>query len=58
MPAQVVVEEMIPMFQHLAQDDQDSVRLLTVEVLISIAEVVPRSSRRATESSSHRCAAS
>jgi len=42
MPAPVVVEEMIPMFQHLAQDDQDSVRLLTVEILISIAEGVPK----------------
>ncbi|KAK1769112.1 armadillo-type protein [Phialemonium atrogriseum] len=42
MPAAIVVEEMIPMFQHLAQDDQDSVRLLTVEVLISVAEVVPK----------------
>lgn len=42
MPAAIVVEEMIPMFQHLAQDDQDSVRLLTVEVLIAIAEVVPK----------------
>ncbi|EON98039.1 putative protein phosphatase pp2a regulatory subunit a protein [Phaeoacremonium minimum UCRPA7] len=42
MPAAIVVEEMIPMFQHLAQDDQDSVRLLTVEILISIAEVVPK----------------
>ncbi|KAF3770094.1 hypothetical protein M406DRAFT_344007 [Cryphonectria parasitica EP155] len=42
MPASIVVEEMIPMFQHLAQDDQDSVRLLTVEVLIAIAEVVPK----------------
>ncbi|AEO68800.1 9c8ac1e9-bf41-46ea-b9a4-6ee1876f49f9 [Thermothielavioides terrestris] len=42
MPASIVVEEMIPMFQHLVQDDQDSVRLLTVEVLISIAEVVPK----------------
>ena len=42
MPASIVVEEMIPMFQHLAQDDQDSVRLLTVEILISIAEVVPK----------------
>lgn len=29
------------MFQHLAGDDQDSVRLLTVEILIAIAEVVP-----------------
>lgn len=42
MPAPVVVQEMIPMFQHLAQDDQDSVRLLTVEILVSIAEVVPK----------------
>lgn len=42
MPADVAVAEMIPLFQHLAQDDQDSVRLLTVEVLISIAEVVPK----------------
>lgn len=41
MPADVVVSEMMPLFQHLAQDDQDSVRLLTVEVLISIADVVP-----------------
>ena len=41
MPASIVVEEMIPLFQHLVQDDQDSVRLLTVEILISIAEVVP-----------------
>lgn len=42
MPPAIVVEEMIPLFQHLAQDEQDSVRLLTVEVLISIAEVVPK----------------
>lgn len=42
MPAAIVVDEMIPFFQHLAQDDQDSVRLLTVEVLISIAEAVPK----------------
>ncbi|KAI4165327.1 MAG: hypothetical protein LQ342_001195 [Letrouitia transgressa] len=42
MPPHVVIEEMIPLFQHLASDDQDSVRLLTVEVLISIAEVVPK----------------
>ena len=42
MPATIVVEEMIPLFQHLAQDDQDSVRLLTVEILIAIAEVVPK----------------
>ncbi|SPO01029.1 probable protein phosphotase 2A A chain [Cephalotrichum gorgonifer] len=38
----IAVEEMIPLFQHFAQDEQDSVRLLTVEILISIAEVVPK----------------
>nr|POF15211.1 protein phosphatase pp2a regulatory subunit a [Quercus suber] len=42
MPASTVIEEMIPLFQHLAADDQDSVRLLTVEVLIAIAEAVPK----------------
>lgn len=42
MPAAVVIEDMIPLFQHLAQDDQDSVRLLTVDVLITIAEAVPK----------------
>lgn len=42
MPAAIVIEEMIPLFQHLAGDDQDSVRLLTVDVLIAIAEAVPK----------------
>jgi serine/threonine-protein phosphatase 2A regulatory subunit A len=42
MPAAVVIEEMIPLFKHLAGDDQDSVRLLTVEILIAIAEAVPK----------------
>lgn len=42
MPAVVVIEDMIPLFQRLAQDDQDSVRLLTVDVLIAIAEAVPK----------------
>lgn len=41
-PAPIVIEEMIPLFQHLAGDDQDSVRLLTVDVLISIAEEIPK----------------
>ncbi|RVX70593.1 hypothetical protein B0A52_05245 [Exophiala mesophila] len=41
-PVPVVIDEMIPLFQHLASDDQDSVRLLTVEVLISIAEAIPK----------------
>ncbi|UKZ78227.1 hypothetical protein TrVFT333_005962 [Trichoderma virens FT-333] len=42
MPAAIVIEEMIPLFQHLVSDDQDSVRLLTVEILIAIAEGVPK----------------
>jgi serine/threonine-protein phosphatase 2A regulatory subunit A len=42
MPATIVINEMIPLFQHLASDDQDSVRLLTVDVLIAIAEAVPK----------------
>jgi len=41
-PISIVIDEMIPLFQHLAGDDQDSVRLLTVPVLISIAEVIPK----------------
>ncbi|KAJ3357795.1 hypothetical protein HDU83_002923 [Entophlyctis luteolus] len=35
-----VVNEMFPLFSALAQDEQDSVRLLTVEGLISIAEIL------------------
>ena len=42
MPAGIVIEEMIPLFQHLSNDDQDSVRLLTVDVLISIAEAMSK----------------
>jgi len=42
MSPDIVINEMIPLFQHLAGDDQDSVRLLTVEILIAIAEVVPK----------------
>jgi hypothetical protein len=42
MPAAIVIEEMILLFQHLASDDQDSVRLLTVDILIAIAEAVPK----------------
>ena len=38
----VVIEEMIPLFQYLASDDQDSVRLLTVDILITIAEKIPK----------------
>jgi serine/threonine-protein phosphatase 2A regulatory subunit A len=42
MPANTIIEEMIPLFDHLAKDDQDSVRLLAVEILIAIAEVIPK----------------
>ena len=42
MPPTIVIEEMIPHFQYLAKDDQDSVRLLAVDILIAIAEVVPK----------------
>jgi len=42
MSPNIVVDEMIPLFQHLVSDDQDSVRLLTVETLIAIAESVPK----------------
>ncbi|KAF5014742.1 hypothetical protein F66182_14172, partial [Fusarium sp. NRRL 66182] len=38
----VIIEEIIPLFQYLTSDDQDSVRLLTVEILISIAEEIPK----------------
>lgn len=42
MDTAVVIDEMIPLFQYLASDDQDSVRLLTVEILIAIAEEIPK----------------
>ncbi|RJE19864.1 hypothetical protein PHISCL_07803 [Aspergillus sclerotialis] len=42
MSTSVVIDEMIPLFQYLASDDQDSVRLLTVEILVSIAEEIPK----------------
>lgn len=42
MTAPIVIEQMIPLFQHLANDDQDSVRLLTVEILIAVAEAIPK----------------
>ena len=33
-------EDVIPMFQSLAQDEQDSVRLLAVEASTSIAKIL------------------
>lgn len=42
MTTPVIIDEMINLFQYLASDDQDSVRLLTVDILISIAEEIPK----------------
>lgn len=42
MDSKTVIEEIIPLFQYLANDDQDSVRLLTVDILIAIAEEIPK----------------
>lgn len=42
MTTPIVIDEMIPLFQYLASDDQDSVRLLTVDILIAIAEEIPK----------------
>ncbi|KAK9448248.1 armadillo-type protein [Limtongia smithiae] len=35
-----VISEIVPLFVYLAQDDQDSVRLLTVNMLVAIAEII------------------
>lgn len=35
---ELIVSEIVPWFMFLAQDDQDSVRLLTIDILIAIAE--------------------
>lgn len=42
MNTQVIIDEIMPLFQYLASDDQDSVRLLTVEIFISMAEEIPK----------------
>ncbi|OJD17015.1 hypothetical protein AJ78_02859 [Emergomyces pasteurianus Ep9510] len=42
MATAVIIDEIIPLFQFLANDDQDSVRLLTVDILISICEEIPK----------------
>jgi len=39
-PKAALLSEVIPVFKKLSTDDQDSVRLLTVEALISIAEAL------------------
>ncbi|KAK9470092.1 armadillo-type protein [Dipodascopsis tothii] len=42
-----VVEDIIPLFVNLMKDDQDSVRLLTVDVFVAIAEVLGPDETRA-----------
>lgn len=40
LPAELIVSEALPIYNRLSNDDQDSVRLLTVEDLIAIAELL------------------
>ncbi|KAI9590925.1 putative ser/thr protein phosphatase 2A regulatory subunit A [Syncephalis fuscata] len=40
MAKELVIPSILPLFNHLAQDNQDSVRLLTVEALIAIAQAL------------------
>lgn len=41
LPQKYLVSDAIPVFRKLAADDQDSVRLLTVDALIAIASSLP-----------------
>ena len=40
MSKEVVVNDMLPLYRRLSTDDQDSVRLLTVQDLVAIAEML------------------
>lgn len=40
LPAEYIISEALPIYNRLSNDDQDSVRLLTVEDLIAIAELL------------------
>ena len=40
LPKHLLVAELVPVFRKLADDDQDSVRLLVVDALIAIAEAL------------------
>jgi len=42
-PAQVVKDELVPVFKILATDDQDSVRLLVVDVAVAFAQIFKNS---------------
>ena len=38
MSPEVIVNDMLPLYRRLSTDDQDSVRLLTVQDLVAMAE--------------------
>ena len=40
LPKHLLIAELVPVFRKLSADDQDSVRLLTVDALIAIAEAL------------------
>lgn len=40
MSPEVIINEMLPLYRRLSADDQDSVRLLTVQNLVAMAEVL------------------
>jgi hypothetical protein len=46
MSDQDILPTLIPLFQKLSQDDQDSVRLLTVEILVALAKRLDEEKRR------------
>ena len=41
----IVLEELVPIFTKLCEDDQDSVRLLAVECVLPVAETIPENQR-------------
>ena len=43
--AEHVASELVPLFHALAQDEQDSVRLLTVDTCVALAKVLPEADR-------------
>lgn len=42
MTAPVLVSDLLPLYRKLAADEQDSVRLLTVEALIAVAQTLEK----------------
>ncbi|KAK9476456.1 armadillo-type protein [Lipomyces japonicus] len=37
---EIVISDIVPLFLYLSQDDQDSVRLLTIDILVAIANLL------------------